>query len=103
MLGEVRRYTLRNLERSLEIGELAEQHGMSRSNYSHKFKSVTGFSPASYVQTVRLEEAAHRLMRSDLKLEAIALQTGFADANHFCKVFRRRFHLSPGEFRRQIR
>jgi len=103
MLDDVRGYTLRHLSAPFDVVGLAEQSGMSRSNFSHRFKAVTGLSPAYYVQQVRLEEATHRLINSDLKLEAIADQTGFADANHFCKVFRRRFHLSPGEFRRQMR
>jgi AraC-like DNA-binding protein len=103
LLEDVRSYTLRHLNSPFDISGLAEQTGLSRSNFSHRFKAVTGLSPAFYVQQVRLEEATHRLINSDLKLEAIADQTGFADANHFCKVFRRRFHLSPGEFRRQMR
>lgn len=103
MLDSVRTYTLRHLSAPFDVAGLAEQSGMSRSNFSHRFKGVTGLSPAYYVQQIRLEEATHRLINSDLKLEAIADQTGFADANHFCKAFRRRFHLSPGEFRRQMR
>jgi len=103
MLDDVRAYTLRHLNAPFDVSGLAGNSGMSRSNFSHRFKAVTGLSPANYVQEVRLEEATHRLINSDLKLEAIADQTGFADANHFCKVFRRRFHLSPGEFRRQMR
>jgi len=103
MLEDVRAYTLGHLNTQFDVEGLAEKSGMSRSNFSHRFKAVTGLSPAHFVQQVRLEEATHRLINSDLKLEAIADQTGFADANHFCKVFRRRFHLSPGEFRRQMR
>jgi transcriptional regulator GlxA family with amidase domain len=51
---------------------------------------------------VRLQEVSRRLVHSKEKLEAIARATGFADANHLCKVFRRHRHLSPGEFRRQM-
>jgi len=50
---------------------------------------------------VRLEEALKRL-RTGAKLETIAAQTGFADANHFCKVFRRHFLSSPGAYRELI-
>jgi transcriptional regulator GlxA family with amidase domain len=43
------------------------------------------------------------LAGTDEKLETIARQTGFADANHLCKVFRRHLQVSPGEYRKQMR
>ena len=52
---------------------------------------------------VRLEEVACRLAQTDVTLAALASETGFADANHLCKVFRRYYHLSPGAFRKQMR
>jgi len=58
---------------------------MSRSHFSHYFKSATGMSPANFVTQIRLEEASRRLIQSDQKLSVIAKETGFADANHFAK------------------
>jgi transcriptional regulator GlxA family with amidase domain len=52
---------------------------------------------------VRLEEAARRLAQSGDTLSAVAAATGFADANHLCKVFRRHYGLSPGAYRGQLR
>ncbi len=52
---------------------------------------------------VRLEAAARHLAESDDTLDTIAAQTGVADANHLCKVFRRHYHLSPGTYRKQLR
>jgi AraC-like DNA-binding protein len=102
LLTEVRAYVLRVLDRPVEITELAAQYGMSRSHFSHHFKTTTGLSPAQFIKQIRLEAASERLAHSNAKLEVIARETGFADANHLCKVFRRSFYLSPGEFRRQM-
>jgi AraC-like DNA-binding protein len=101
LLAEVRDALLPDLARPLGVAELAAARGMSRSRFSHHFKATTGVSPAHYLKQLRLEEATHRLLHTDQKLEEIASATGFANANHLCKVFRRHFHLSPGEFRRQ--
>lgn len=87
----------------LDVSQLAATHGLSRSHYSHRFKAATGLSPAAWIAHVRLDEAARRLVRTDAKLESIARETGLGSANHMSKVFRRRFQLSPGEFRRQMR
>lgn len=103
LLSEVHSYVRQFLGRSIQINELGNIYGMSRSNFSHYFKTVTGLTPANFVTQVRLDEAAGLLLQSDLKLEAIARNTGFASANHFCRVFRTHFSMSPNDFRRQMR
>ncbi len=101
-LAEVRRQVLAR-PRDAGLEALAAAHGLSRSRFSHRFKAVTGLSPARWVKQVQLEDAARRLLDTEGKLEAIARASGFADANHLCKVFRRVYHLSPAEFRRQMK
>lgn len=103
LLDHVRAYVLGALHRPLGVTELAARQGMTRSHFSHYFRATTGMTPAQYIMRIRIEEAAQRLMHTRLKLDSVAQETGFTDANHLCKVFRRHFHLSPGEFRRQMR
>lgn len=102
-LEDARQYVLAHMERVVDVDELANKHAMSRSYYTHRFKDITGRSPALWMMQVRLEEATRRLVHTDQKLDAIARATGLQNANHLCKVFRRHFHLSPGEFRRQMK
>jgi len=101
LLEKTRRFVLRRLERSPSGADLAEAHGLERTRFCRKFKMTTGQSPAAFVTAVRLEEAL-KLLRTGPKLEEIAARTGFADANHFCKVFRRHFHSSPGAYRKLV-
>jgi AraC-like DNA-binding protein len=102
LLDETRHYVLKNLSRPFSIEELAKPHQKSQSHFSHFFKSITGLSPASYVSGVRCEEVRRRLKNPGATLKQIAEETGFADANHLCKVFRRHFRMSPGSLRRQL-
>jgi len=85
------------------VADLARAEGMSRTRYSHHFKAATGQPPAQYLARIRLEEVARRLAQTGETLGRIAAGTGFADANHLCKAFRRRYHISPGAYRRQVR
>lgn len=101
LLRETRAWVRERMARSLGVAQMAAAHDSERTTFSRKFKAMTGTSPASFITEVRLEEAL-KLLRSDAKLEKIASETGFADANHFCKVFRRRFHISPGLYRQLI-
>lgn len=102
MLSELEQYTLDNLERSFGIEELALKKGLSRSHYSHRFQAATGLSPGAQVFELRVMEVRRLLLETREPLKEIAVRTGFADANHLCKAFRRRFHLSPGAYRRQF-
>jgi len=103
LLDEVRTRVMRDLATSPSVDELAARYDMSRSHFSHHFKSVTGLSPARFITDVRLQEVARRLGQTRDTLKQIAVHTGFADANHLCKVFRRFYHVSPGAFRKQVR
>ncbi|WP_309714443.1 AraC family transcriptional regulator [Armatimonas sp.] len=99
----VRRYVRENLERPVDISELARHFGLSRTRFTHHFTQRIGEPPARYLTGLRLEEVAQRLVTTDDTLQVIALATGFADANHLVKVFRRRYHTTPGAFRKQLR
>ncbi len=99
LLQQTRTTVLNTLHQPLAVETLAQKYAMSRSHFSHHFKRVTGVTPASFITQVRLDEAIHLLLHTSLKLEDIAAKTGFADANHLCKVFRRHLHTSPGELR----
>ncbi len=102
LLEELRQFTLVNLDRAFGIEEFAQQQGLSRSHFSHRFRRATGLAPAAFVLETRLTEARRLLRESAAPLKEIAERTGFADANHFCKAFRRVFHVSPGAYRRLV-
>lgn len=101
LLSDTRRYVLEHLSRRISVEELARRYGMTRTHFSHHFRRTTGHAPGDYVTDVRLAEVARQLTTTDQTLKQLAGTCGFADANHLCKAFRRRYHLSPGTYRRQ--
>lgn len=103
LLERMRRFVRDHAHRFVDIDELAASFGQSRTAFSHRFRRLTGQTPAACLVQLRLAEARHRLATSDETLEAVASACGFADANHLCKVFRRELHLTPGMFRQQTR
>jgi AraC-like DNA-binding protein len=103
LLEETRTFVLKHLSHPLTVEQLAQRRQMSRSHFGHYFHATTGLSPARFITETRLQEVSHRLAHTADTLKRIASETGFADANHLCKVFRRFYHLSPGAYRRQMR
>jgi len=100
VLDEVRARVLASLPKTVGVDALAAEYGMSRSHFSHFFRSRTGLTPARFATEVRTHEAARMLADTRAPLKRIAEACGFANASHFCKIFRRFQHLSPASYRR---
>ncbi|MDR1281706.1 MAG: AraC family transcriptional regulator [Opitutaceae bacterium] len=101
ILEQARQFYAENRMRSFGVEDFARRLGMSRVGISLKFQKITGQTPAAWFLEQRLNEAI-TLLGQGHKLEHVARNTGFADANHFCKVFKRAYHVSPGQFRKMI-
>lgn len=102
LLEAMRSRIVANLPKTIRVDGVAAEYGMSRSYFSHYFHALTGLTPARYATEVRVHEAARMLRETREPLKSIAAACGFANANHFCKVFRRYQHLSPLAYRRTI-
>ncbi len=99
LFDHVRREVLADLAAPLPIARLAASLGMTRSNFTHHFARTTGQTPAAFIREIRLAESVRLLRENEHSIKEIAAATGFANANHFCKAFRARFHVSPGTYR----
>ena len=103
LLAEVRQAADALTTQRLSVDALAAALGDGRSNFTHRFSATTGLTPAAYLRDLRLERVRDVLLQGDSPLKAVAQQTGFANANHLIKAFRRRFGYTPAAFRRQFR
>ena len=71
--------------------------------FTEKFKRLYGVPPQEYMMSLRLEYACHLLEESDSPISEIALKTRFYDSNHLLKLFRKRYGMTPTQYRRKIR
>ncbi len=85
--------------RPFKLEEVAEHAGVSVSRAVHLFKQVFNQSIMQYAMEVRLNMARERVLFSPLPLHYVAETSGFANYTYFFRVFRKRFGLSPSEFR----
>jgi transcriptional regulator GlxA family with amidase domain len=82
----------------LRLGDLADAAGMAPSACCRLFRAVTGASPMEHLRRVRIRQAGV-LLRSGLPLAEVAAGSGFCDAAHLARVFRRITGGSPGAWR----
>lgn len=89
------------MDPSFNVQELARQLGFSREYLTRQFRHVRGMSPLEAIIRRRLDMACQLLSQPHAKLETVARNCGFTSANYFCRQFRRRFGVSPGQYRQQ--
>ena len=82
----------------ISIEQLAKSLGYHRTHLSKLFKEAVGLSPMQFLMQIRLERAKS-LLRSQWSVEQVASSVGFADALYFSKQFRKRYGMSPTEYR----
>jgi transcriptional regulator GlxA family with amidase domain len=67
------------------------------------FRKFTGFAPWQYVEHMRLANARHCLATSDDSLTVLADRLGFSSPFHLSMSFRKKFGISPMQWRKNLR
>lgn len=78
---------------------MASAFGLSEKYLFSLFKERTGYSPASYLQQVRMGKAAELLKTTALTAQEISIQVGFLSFSTFHKAFKREYGMTPGQYR----
>lgn len=96
----IEQYMMNNLHStSLTIHSMAKELCLSRVQCHKLFSKVYRISPRQYITSKRLQQAKHLLVYSDLKIQDIAEQLGFASQSHFSRQFKRWTGMSPLQYR----
>lgn len=101
MINKARLRIRESLESSLSIQEVAEELGVSYSNFRKLFKEHTGLSPATYQQDLRLQRAKELLSTTDMSIKEIAYQLNFESPDYFSAKFKLKTGRKPSELRNQ--
>lgn len=88
-----------SLEADLTIQQIAEDLGVSYSNFRKLFKEFTGISPALYQQDLRLQRAKELLATTTLSIKEIAYRLRFESPDYFSSKFKIKTGKKPSEFR----
>lgn len=88
---------------SLKMIDLARLAGMSERQFRAEFKRLVGHSPRREIHRARLATATRLLRDTELKLDAIAVESGFGTAKKLCEVFAGDYLMTPTAWRAQSR
>lgn len=88
-----------NFSQKITPEQIAHHVGISSRTLQDHFKKETGRTLSHEITRLRLENACSLLKQTELKVSTVAHETGFASYAHFCSLFGRQFHVTPGEYR----
>ena len=97
---EAASYIARHYMNPVTTGEIASAVGFSPNYLSRKFRQATGIGLHEYLVFVRLHHAARELLSTRDSITVIALRCGFSDSNYFKDSFKKKYGVTPRQYRR---
>jgi AraC-like DNA-binding protein len=83
----------------IELDAVARDVGLSRPHFFKLFRENTGVTPAIYANTMRIEKALDRLVRSHDSITDIGFELGFSSQSHFTHFFSAHVGVAPTPYR----
>jgi len=84
----------------LSAVSMASMVNLSASHLSHLFMREAQVSPQRFAKLVRMQHAKHLLETSFRTVKQVMTDSGFSDASHFVRDFKRLYGKSPSQHRR---
>ena len=98
-IQEAINYCFLNLDKKIQVNDIANQLGLNRSYLSRLFKKTIGISLKEYILAIKLDEAEKLLIETKLPINVIARSVGFEDSLYFSRLYKEKKGFSAKEFR----
>jgi AraC-like DNA-binding protein len=99
IVAAVKDFLKSSLHRDITVEDMAARVSLSRSHFTRLFSRETGMSPRNYLEDLRLRAALDILFEEGSTIKETAARCGIFDVNYFCRLFRKRYGVSPGEYK----
>ena len=96
-------YIASNFRHDIDSTDIASSADIHPKYAMSVFKKSTGMTLNEYVNLLRLSYAQALLMKDDINVLHVAMESGFGSLSAFNKSFRKIAGMSPSDFRRDVR
>lgn len=86
----------------ISIEEIAKSCNVSPCYFRKLFKEHSGKSPSDYRMELRLNMAKRMLESGESTLEYIAEALNFESTSYFCRIFKKKFRITAGQYRTNV-
>jgi transcriptional regulator GlxA family with amidase domain len=102
-LRDLQTWIAEHLDQDLSVERMAERVHMSSRNFARVFSRQTGWTPARFVERLRVEAARRRFEESSAGLARVAQECGFGSPDSLRRSFLRVFRVTPADYRLRFR
>jgi AraC family transcriptional regulator len=95
-------FMLSNYSQDISLEDISQQACLSPTHLFRTFKQMYNCSPHQYLIQIRLDNARHMLKNSAYTLNEIVNLVGFTCPSTFIKLFKNKFHFTPGTYRSHV-
>jgi ligand-binding sensor domain-containing protein/signal transduction histidine kinase/CheY-like chemotaxis protein/AraC-like DNA-binding protein len=82
----------------LDIDDICNSVGMSRTKLYHKIKELSGQAPNEFIRSIRLKKAIEILTHEDVLLTEVMYRVGIQTQSYFTKAFKKEFGKTPTQY-----
>lgn len=101
-IHSAKQYLLDHLEQNVSIGQLAQELGFSSGHFIRLFRQECTMTPSQFLLEKRMERARQLLSFEGISVSEAAQRCGYNSFSLFCATFKRKFGISPGQYRKQL-
>lgn len=100
IMHDMETYIKTHMTEQITASVLASEFGLVAPYLSKLFKEYSGYTPAQYIQKIRLERAKKLLeTKADILAKDVAEMVGYPNPLYFSKVFKKNVGVYPSEYR----
>ena len=85
----------------ITLDDLAEKFFLSKPYISKYIKEKSGVTFGELVKKIRMKKARALLKSSNMTVENIALSVGYQNVEHFNRLFKKAYNMTPIQFRNE--
>lgn len=86
--------------RTVNLSEVARFFNYNETHLSRMIKAYTGSGFSQIVKTIKLQHAANLLEGSIMPVSEVIADSGYEDKSYFYSVFKKKFGVTPAEYRK---
>lgn len=102
LISAIEKYIRRNYtDPSIGLNKISDEFHISESYFSHMFKEKTGVNFSTYLEQIRMSEAARLIRETDTGLNELYIAVGYNNSTSFRRAFKKVYGITPSAMREQ--
>ncbi len=102
LVNDIINYIHQNYNKNINLETTAEFFSLSRQHFGKIFYDITGKNFNDYLNEVRLDISLKYLRETNYSVKTIAENVGFGSSQYYIKLFKDKYGITPGKYRKKI-